>query len=143
MNLYISSRTPEGNPNRCPFCGADVRIESSPPTNDAPCPHCGTLLWFNGQNSNGMHRFVVRNSRILMQIVSVCGLAAVITIAACLLGQCGRMIGLGPTELFILLVLGLLLFGRSLPALGRKLGLSLGEANNARVDCDVRRRRCL
>lgn len=42
-----SSRTPEGTPNRCPICGKSVRIEpSSFPTHDAPCPHCGHLLWF-------------------------------------------------------------------------------------------------
>ncbi len=41
-----STRTPEGGPNRCPICGHDVRIEPSLPTRDAPCPHCGHLLWF-------------------------------------------------------------------------------------------------
>lgn len=43
-----SSRTPEGTPHRCPICGESVRIEASTyPTRDAPCPHCGHLLWFN------------------------------------------------------------------------------------------------
>ena len=42
----ISSRTPEGEPNRCPLCGAEIRIEFSAPMGDAPCPHCGQLLWF-------------------------------------------------------------------------------------------------
>ena len=41
-----SSRTPEGWPNRCPVCGMDVCIEPSVPPGDAPCPHCGHLLWF-------------------------------------------------------------------------------------------------
>ena len=44
--MIISSRTPEGEPNRCPVCGKFVRIEPSHPTNDAPCPHCGQLLFF-------------------------------------------------------------------------------------------------
>jgi hypothetical protein len=44
--MVISSRTPEGDPNRCPICGNDLRIEPSKPTLDAPCPHCGHLLWF-------------------------------------------------------------------------------------------------
>ena len=45
--MIPSSRTPEGTPNRCPICGRSVRIEpSSFPTNDAPCPRCGHLLWF-------------------------------------------------------------------------------------------------
>jgi DNA-directed RNA polymerase subunit RPC12/RpoP len=42
----ISSRTPEGDPNQCPFCGHHVRIEPSLGTWDAPCPSCGHLLWF-------------------------------------------------------------------------------------------------
>src|SRR5579885_2489359 len=46
--MRISSRTPEGAPNRCPVCGGDVRIEPSVPFGDAPCPKCGTLLWFVG-----------------------------------------------------------------------------------------------
>jgi signal recognition particle subunit SRP54 len=41
-----SSRTPEGEPNRCPVCGKAVRIDPSRPPGDAPCPHCGHLLWF-------------------------------------------------------------------------------------------------
>src|SRR5688572_28909820 len=43
-----SSRTPEGVPNRCPVCGRRARIEPSVPPGDAPCPHCGHLLWFDG-----------------------------------------------------------------------------------------------
>jgi acyl carrier protein len=44
--LTVSSRTPEGVPNRCPLCGARVCIEPSQPPGDAPCPRCGHLLWF-------------------------------------------------------------------------------------------------
>ena len=43
-----SSRTPEGTPNRCPVCNAEVRVEPSTPPGDAPCPNCGHLLWFAG-----------------------------------------------------------------------------------------------
>lgn len=46
MNDTISSRTPEGEPNRCPVCEATFSLEPSRPPGDAPCPHCGTLLWF-------------------------------------------------------------------------------------------------
>jgi acyl carrier protein len=42
----ISSRTPEGVPNRCPVCNAAICIVPSQPAGDAPCPNCGTLLWF-------------------------------------------------------------------------------------------------
>jgi hypothetical protein len=45
------SRTPEGDPNRCPVCGARWRIEPSRPAGDAPCPSCGTLIWFEGERS--------------------------------------------------------------------------------------------
>ena len=47
-----SSRTPEGWPNRCPVCGKEVHIEPSIPPGDAPCPHCGHLLWFEPQEQN-------------------------------------------------------------------------------------------
>ena len=42
----ISSRTPEGRPNRCPVCDGEICVEPSLPPGDAPCPQCGTLLWF-------------------------------------------------------------------------------------------------
>ncbi len=45
--MSISSRTPEGQPNRCPFCGNEVCMEPSLPFGDAPCPHCGQLLMFD------------------------------------------------------------------------------------------------
>lgn len=45
--MESSSRTPEGDSTRCPVCGKPTRIEpSTVPTPDAPCPHCGSLLWF-------------------------------------------------------------------------------------------------
>jgi hypothetical protein len=44
--MNISSRTPEGDPNRCPVCGVDSRLDPSRPPGDAPCPACGCLLWF-------------------------------------------------------------------------------------------------
>ena len=44
--MVIASRTPEGSPNRCPVCNNEVKIDPSKPTLDAPCPHCGHLLWF-------------------------------------------------------------------------------------------------
>lgn len=44
--MESSSRTPEGQPNHCPLCGKDLRIDPSRPPGDAPCPHCGHLLWF-------------------------------------------------------------------------------------------------
>lgn len=46
MTDAVSSRMPEGRPNHCPLCDAFVLIEPSLPPGDAPCPNCGTLLWF-------------------------------------------------------------------------------------------------
>ena len=48
--MVISSRTPEGEQNRCPVCGQECRIEPSEPLRDGPCPHCGHLLWFAQSN---------------------------------------------------------------------------------------------
>jgi hypothetical protein len=42
----ISSRTPEGEWNRCPVCQNEVRVEPSQVFGDATCPVCGSLLWF-------------------------------------------------------------------------------------------------
>jgi acyl carrier protein len=46
MTSIVSSRTPEGVPNHCPICDTTICIEPSHPPGDAPCPSCGTLLWF-------------------------------------------------------------------------------------------------
>lgn len=44
--MTISSRTPEGDATRCPVCGAILTLEPSRPPGDAPCPSCGSLVWF-------------------------------------------------------------------------------------------------
>lgn len=45
--MDISSRTPEGEPHRCPVCGKVARLEPSYPAGDLICPNCGHLLgWF-------------------------------------------------------------------------------------------------
>jgi hypothetical protein len=41
-----ATRTPEGEPGKCPLCGHTVCLEPSRPPGDAPCPHCGNLIWF-------------------------------------------------------------------------------------------------
>lgn len=56
MTETISSRTPEGEPNVCPVCQAIISIEPSAPSGDAPCPQCGTLLWFVN-TENGVRYF--------------------------------------------------------------------------------------
>jgi hypothetical protein len=54
MNTQPSSRTPEGDDNLCPVCGHDVRIDPTRPPGDAPCPHCGTLLWFSEHSADSL-----------------------------------------------------------------------------------------
>jgi hypothetical protein len=44
--MSIASRTPEGTPHYCPLCESRVCVEPSLPPGDAPCPKCGTLMWF-------------------------------------------------------------------------------------------------
>src|SRR5262245_54737086 len=44
--MTISSRTPDGHPGRCPVCRRRLRLSPSWPSADAPCPHCGSLVWF-------------------------------------------------------------------------------------------------
>ena len=51
--MVISSRTPEGDPNRCPVCGHRCRVEPSLPSRDGPCPRCGHLLWFGDPADSG------------------------------------------------------------------------------------------
>jgi acyl carrier protein len=72
--MTISSRTPEGDPNRCPICGAEVCIEPSPATGDAPCPRCGHLLWW--LRARAAQRFRVDPHRISAQTSFVDDLAA-------------------------------------------------------------------
>lgn len=57
--MIVASRTPEGSPNHCPVCGAEVVLEPSRPPGDAPCPNCGSLLWFSecGLVEETLHRF--------------------------------------------------------------------------------------
>jgi uncharacterized paraquat-inducible protein A len=50
--MTVSSRTPEGYSGRCPVCGKELCVDpSTVPTCDAPCPSCGSLLWFSKRGS--------------------------------------------------------------------------------------------
>ena len=72
MPDIISSRTPEGEPNVCPVCEGVISIEPSSPTGDAPCPRCGTLLWF-ARTESGVRffelEFVVRVRDQISQLI--------------------------------------------------------------------------
>lgn len=76
--MTVSSRTPEGSPNRCPVCGADIHIESSLPCGDAPCPNCGHLLWF------------VQTASVL-HVCESCSVSDKVRNA--IHGLCGRLVG--------------------------------------------------
>lgn len=78
--MTISSRTPEGQPGRCPICRANVIIEPSLFFGDAPCPSCGHLLWFVQLEQNvwlfeGEHSSE-RKSRVLRRIADQLGVDA-------------------------------------------------------------------
>jgi hypothetical protein len=56
--VVIASRTPEGIPNHCPVCGYDLKLEPSRPALDAPCPHCGHLVWFLQEAPTSQQRLI-------------------------------------------------------------------------------------
>jgi hypothetical protein len=59
----VSSRTPEGDPNRCAVCGHRCRVEPSCLSPDAPCPSCGHLLWFPADTRKPARRAADRPRR--------------------------------------------------------------------------------
>jgi hypothetical protein len=76
--MRISSRTPEGRPNHCAVCGKRIVIEPSHPFGDAPCPHCGCLLWFISSGDDiqffaddGSHNYRERVIRIMANTLGV------------------------------------------------------------------------
>ena len=71
-----ATRTPEGEPNRCPLCGNDIVLVPSHPPGDAPCPHCGQLLWFDPTTNLFAHVFTIgeaaRICRVSTQTIIRC-----------------------------------------------------------------------
>jgi hypothetical protein len=61
--MIPSSRTPEGQPNRCPFCNKELRIEPSQPLGDAPCPCCGCLIWFDPATASDADRDAIEKGK--------------------------------------------------------------------------------
>jgi hypothetical protein len=43
--MRTSSRTPDGQPVRCPVCGAQSTVLVSTPPGDSVCPACGSHIW--------------------------------------------------------------------------------------------------
>ncbi len=70
--MVISSRTPEGDAHRCPVCGRDTRTDpSTVPTRDAPCPHCGSLLWFDRGTLSSLAGGRKRVNRLVEEIAQL------------------------------------------------------------------------
>src|SRR5260370_41488720 len=69
--MDISTRTPEGLPNRCPICGKDVIIAPSFPPGDAPCPNCGSLLWYTRGDSPLLDPLIAQVGDVVLRTMSV------------------------------------------------------------------------
>jgi acyl carrier protein len=67
----VSSRTPEGQPNHCPVCDADVCIDPSPLFGDATCPRCGSLLWFLNVESHARVFDRYRSNTIRDRVIQI------------------------------------------------------------------------
>jgi hypothetical protein len=124
--MTISSRTPEGSPWRCPMCGSYVRMEPSWPSGDATCSHCGTLLWPQMRPS----RLRVHAYRWLLKVLAfgllaclcLVMLSPIVVLLGLMVLPAKKVLGLGIPEISLLLMLGVLLFGRKLPDIARYLG---------------------
>ncbi len=87
--MEISTRTPEGTPNRCPVCQSYISIEPSLFFGDAPCPVCGSLLWFIGA-ANDKRFFQLSESHAMRE--------RAITIIAAQLGVDEKVIRANPVR---------------------------------------------
>ena len=68
--MTVSSRTPEGSPSRCPICGKAICLEPSPISDDAPCPHCGCLIWFDVDAQRDVYDLVAETKTRIRDWVS-------------------------------------------------------------------------
>lgn len=60
--MIPSTRTPEGEPLRCPICGADSSVGVSRPPGDSVCPVCGAHVWIGSTPKNTQQtKFAIRN----------------------------------------------------------------------------------
>ncbi len=90
-----SSRTPEGEPNRCPACGKLARIAPSRPPGDAPCPHCGYLLWFPSQDeldSQGLRQLRRRFQQAKARLAQGDEEVVILMLGDCVLGDPSEVI---------------------------------------------------
>lgn len=81
--MEISSRTPEGEANRCAVCGNALRIDPSRPPG-APCPRCGSLVWFP-DSSEVMRPEADRKTSLPIPVLAVPALPSTSVFASALL----------------------------------------------------------
>jgi len=115
--MFISTRTPEGLPFRCPVCGAEGRISPSLPGLDATCPACGSLMWmgtYPGRTQRGRAR-----TRRLLRHVAVAALISVLVAVAMIFVPYPKI---KSSHILILVIVGVLIFGKRLPEAGGWLG---------------------
>lgn len=118
--MHISSSTPEGEPQRCPVCGQETRIELSAVSEDAPCPHCGSLLWITPQRG-AVHG---RSRQFNGAIADVVAFAISILLAISLV----PLVGLSWRGCCVLCLFIVLLYGRTLVHGARALALRIAAA---------------
>jgi DNA-directed RNA polymerase subunit RPC12/RpoP len=71
MAAFVSSRTPEGIPYRCPTCGETFALAPSIPTFDVACPSCGCLVWIPKEAGHGSLHADIEKERPLSLLVKV------------------------------------------------------------------------
>jgi uncharacterized paraquat-inducible protein A len=106
--MTISTRTPEGWPSRCPVCGKKVCVEPSRSMHDATCPHCGVLLWLAKKKRTGAWLAAAASlgAHILLIVL-------VFALSSWFLPR------LSPATWILLAIVGILIFGRTLPEIWR------------------------
>src|SRR5437879_169313 len=119
--MIASSRTPEAEPYRCPTCARVVGMEPSWPSDDALCPFCGTLLWPPIGMPAPIGPAYQWKLHLAVLVVAAFGLLALPCLTFAMpFGW--HVFGNGLPELVVILMVGWLLFGRTLFTVCRKLG---------------------
>jgi hypothetical protein len=105
--MIVSTRTPDGEPFRCPMCGKASTLEASVPPGDAACPHCGGLLWRHRDKWS-----IADQIRPLLHNV----LGGTILFAGLLIAfMCFGWPRLSPTTMIVAGMVAVLGFGRHIP----------------------------
>jgi hypothetical protein len=90
------------------MCGKDLRMEPSLPTGDAPCPHCGHLVWLLPAAGSGVawpSRRLPALSRVVVKGVFLVALLAVLFAA-------GYLVTGSVSRALIIVVIACLVFGK-------------------------------